>query len=256
MRIDILGCDGSRGIGYRPLCLRLNEHVLIDAGTVAGRLPDEAILSLTDIFFTHCHFDHIADLPFLFETYFGRWPKPLTLHGIEHTLNALKENIFNNVIWPDFAVLPTPEKGQFTTASITPNTTYELADGLKLTPIQVHHTVPTVGYLIEQGDRAVLLSGDTGATDEIWEIANRTPNLKAVLVDCSFAEAETWLADISGHHSTSSVVGELQKLKADCDVYLWHAKVGTAPLLKKETENLQHAGKPVKWLRDFAVLEF
>ena len=72
-------------------------------------------------------------------------------------------------------------------------------DGVKFTPIPVDHLVPTHGFLIEQNGASVLWSSDTGPTHRFWEIANRTPNLKALCIETSFDNALQQVADVSLH---------------------------------------------------------
>ena len=46
-----------------------------------------------------------------------------------------------------------------------------------------------VNDLIESGDSAILWSSDTGPTFRFWEVANQTPNLKAVCIETSFDDS-------------------------------------------------------------------
>ena len=41
------------------------------------------------------------------------------------------------------------------------------------------------------------ISGDTGPTHQLWELLNRTPDLKALLLETSFPDELQDLADIS-----------------------------------------------------------
>lgn len=255
MKLRVLGCDGGRGLGYGNTTLLFNDHVLIDAGTIQSSLNLEEALKITDIFFSHSHLDHIIDLPFLLDATFEKRMSPLRVHGQKETLDPMMEHIFNNKIWPNFSHLPSKDKGQFTLHEIKPNKTYE-ADHLKFTPIRVDHTVPTVGYKVEDDHAAVIFTADTGPTEEIWEVANHTPNLKAVIVDLSFPVSEQHIADISKHMTADDIAEELKKLKVDCDVYAFHYKVGMGGLLNAQAHKIKHFGKPIKSLRDYTELVF
>ena len=85
---------------------------------------------------------------------------------------------------------------------------------MRFTPIAVDHLVPTYGFLIEQGDSAVLWSSDTGPTERLWEIANRTPNLKAVCLDTSFDNSMQQIADLSLHLTPRTLGVELEQARA------------------------------------------
>ena len=111
MRIRVLGCSGGIGAGSRTSALLIDDDVLIDAGTGIGDLALEDIDSIRHVFLTHAHLDHIAGLPMLADRVFdANFEMPLTVYAREETLRALQDHLFNDVIWPDFAQLPTPEK--------------------------------------------------------------------------------------------------------------------------------------------------
>ena len=250
MKLRVLGCDGGRGLGYNSTSLLFNDHILVDAGTIQSELTLEEASKITDIFFFFFHLDHLVDLPFLFDATFESRKEPLRLHGTKHTIDALMKHIFNDTIWPNFSKLPTAEKGQFVTHVIQADNVYDVA-GLRFTPIEVSHTVPTVGFKIEDDNGALIFSGDTGPVDSIWDAANDCTNLEAVILDLSFPVSEQGVADLSKHMTASDVEVELKKLKVDCDVYAFHYKVGLASTLEVQTKQLKHFGKEVKPLRHF-----
>lgn len=255
MKLRVLGCDGGRGLGYNSTCLLFNDSVMIDAGTIQSELSLDEALKVTDIFFTHCHLDHILDLPFLLDATFEKRKNPLRLHGTAHTLNALMKHIFNDEIWPNFSKLPKDGAGQFTLHTIEAGKTYQ-AGGLSFTPFDVDHTVPTVGYKIEDGKKSIVFSGDTCPVASVWEMANQAENLSAVILDLSFSNSEQHVANLSKHMTSTDVERELQKLKKDCDVYVFHYKVGLASTLNTQKAHITHFGKPLKALRDYKTLEF
>ena len=49
MKIDIFGCSGGVGPALRTTSLRLDDHILIDAGTGACDLPLADMMMLTDV---------------------------------------------------------------------------------------------------------------------------------------------------------------------------------------------------------------
>ena len=260
MKLRILGCDGGRGLGddgriYNNTTLLLNDCVLIDAGSVTQQISMAEAVNVSDIFFSHCHLDHIIDLPFMLDNGFEKKDKPLVLHGSDFTLDNLMTHIFNDRLWPNFKNLPTPEKGQFTLAPIQEGETQE-AGGLKFKPFSVNHTVPTYGYVISDDESSIIFSADTGPTDELWKIANQTEILKAVIMDLSFPNEMQHIADVSGHNTAEDATKELNKLEKDCDVYVFHFKVGCEDKLKEELAHVSHFNKPVRALRDFTEIEF
>jgi len=97
-------------------------------------------------------------------------------------------------------------------------------DGVSFTPIPVNHTVPTHGFLIEQNGSAVLWSSDTGPTNRFWEVANQTPDLKALCIDVSFDNALQEIADVSLHLTPRTLQRELEKLERKVPILLHHLK--------------------------------
>ncbi|MDH5445253.1 MAG: MBL fold metallo-hydrolase, partial [Gammaproteobacteria bacterium] len=108
MELRVLGCSGGIGEQLRTTSLLLNGEILIDAGTGLGDLSLQEMASIGHVFLTHSHLDHLAGLPLLIDSIFDQIKSPLVIHAQPVTLKAVQDHIFNNVIWPDFSVLPSP----------------------------------------------------------------------------------------------------------------------------------------------------
>ncbi len=129
------------------------------------------------------------------------------------------------------------------------------ANGLRLTPVPVRHTVPTHGYLVEDADGAVLFTSDTGPTHEVWEVANRTAGLRAVIVEVSFPSRMQSVADVSLHLTPTTLAAELAKLKRDVPVYLYHLKPAYVDELRQELAATRFP-HPVEELRQGDIYTF
>ena len=105
---------------------------------------------------------------------------------------------------------------------------------MRFTPIPVNHVVPTYGFLIESGGASFLWSSDTGPTQRLWEIANRTENLKGIWIDCSFDNSMQGIADVSGHLTPATVAAELKKLERRVPILLHHLKPPCIEPIQKE----------------------
>ena len=114
-------------------------------------------------------------------------------------------------------------------------------EGLRITPVPVHHAVPTLGFVIEEDAAAVVIVADTGPTEEIWEYANRTPNLKAVFLEASFPDRMAALAGIAGHLTAAMVGQEVRKLRRRVPVLAVHLK---PPFRAQVAQELQALGLP------------
>jgi ribonuclease BN (tRNA processing enzyme) len=85
--------------------------------------------------------------------------------------------------------------------------------------------VETVGYVIEAENKAVIFLGDTGPTEEVWQIARRTRGLKGVFVETSLPDGMQDIADKTGHLTPLSLAAELKKLTAARPgIYVYHMK--------------------------------
>src|SRR5262249_39612919 len=106
--------------------------------------------------------------------------------------------------------------------------------GLRFNAVGVDHTVPTVGYVISNASTSVIFSADTGPTRRIWEVAARTENLRAIMIEVSFPERLDRIATLSKHLSTATTREELRKLPAAVPVYINHLKPAFLDELKRE----------------------
>ena len=104
MQIKILGWAGGIGANLRTTSFLVDDDMLIDTGTGLGDLPLNQMTGIRHIFLTHSHMDHIVGLPLLADSMFGVHDEPIMVHAQEETIQAIKDHIFNWVIWPDFSV--------------------------------------------------------------------------------------------------------------------------------------------------------
>ena len=84
--------------------------------------------------------------------------------------------------------------------------------------------VPTFGFVVEDDCSAVVVSGDTCATEALWRLANTRPNLKAVFLEVSFPNALESLAAVSKHHTPISFAREIRKVHRPAAFYAYHIK--------------------------------
>lgn len=237
MKIEVLGPYGGETQGYRLTCLLIDDTIALDAGSLTQALPVERQLEVGTIVLSHSHIDHTSSIPFFIDNVFGRRPKPLDVYASAATIDAVRRHLFNNAIWPDFTRLPSHLDPIMTFHELEDEVPVEI-DGVRFTPIPVSHPVPTYGFLIEKGDAAVLWSSDTGPTDRLWTVANRTKNLRAVCIDTSFNNALQEIADVSYHLTPATLARELEKLEPGVPIYLHHLKPACVEKIKAEVKAL------------------
>ena len=93
---------------------------------------------------------------------------------------------------------------------------------------------------IEADGRSVLWSSDTGPTQRLWEIANRTPGLSALAIDTSFNNSLQPIADISLHLTPRTLVQELEKLERKVPILLHHLKPPCIDEIRREIKELRN----------------
>lgn len=235
MELRVLGCSGGESEGERLTGLLVNGCVAIDAGSLTQALSLEEQVRIRQIFITHSHLDHICTLPFYTKNVFGHTRDAVQIHALPDTLDALRRHLFNDELWPDFSVIPTPDNPIIRYFDLRPGEVCQVQD-LRITPIPVNHLVPTVGYLVEDDHSAFLFTSDTASTDEVYEIANRTPNLKLFITEASFPNEQAWLADASKHLTPQKLKGELAKLERDVPVGVYHLTPGDRPVMLPQIE--------------------
>ena len=84
---------------------------------------------------------------------------PLRVHALRATIEALRAHVFNNVIWPDFTVIPDVAQ-PFMQLKPLPDDGLHLA-GLHFTPLPALHGIPACGYRVSRGNATLAFSGDT-----------------------------------------------------------------------------------------------
>lgn len=225
MRIKILGCSGGIGADLRTTSLLVDDDTLVDSGTGIGDLTLEEMRHIRHVFLTHSHLDHTAGLPLLIDTIFDHLKDPLTVYGRAETLDAVRSHIFNWVMWPDFAELPAKHNPVLIYKPLKLGEKISM-HGRHMHMIEVNHTVPGVGYIIEKGGKVFAFTGDTFTNDTFWAAVNAYPKVDALMVETAFANSNRKLADMAKHYCPETLAADLKKLKHDPDIYITHLKPG------------------------------
>ncbi|GIW80835.1 MAG: cAMP phosphodiesterase class-II:metallo-beta-lactamase superfamily protein [Gemmatales bacterium] len=201
----------------------INDTLALDAGGLGFFQTPQDQAKVRHVIVTHTHIDHIASLPIFLENVYDARPDPVTIHGSPDVVECLKRDILNDRIWPDFVRLSNPNAPFLRLNTLQLGKTFEL-EGIHFTPYLVNHVVPTWGFIIEDDHSAVVMPSDTGPTDEIWEQANRTPNVKAVFLEVTFPDSYSVLADVSKHLTPATFAVEIGKLTVPAKVIAVHIK--------------------------------
>lgn len=223
MRLAVLGCYGGSAPGRRPTSLLIDDRLAIDAGALASALPVDAQARVDQVFLTHAHLDHLATLPFLLDNVFLRRRRPVEVLGAPATLDVLRQHVFNDLLWPDFAALSNGRTTLLAYRAISPGESLTSGD-LDLSPFAMAHTVHCQGYLVQGPSSAVIICSDTDAAAGLPGAVARARGLSAVLIEASFPEREAGLARESGHLTPRGLLRVAEAVPAGVPVFAWHLK--------------------------------
>lgn len=201
----------------------INDSLAIDAGSLAIGLTYEEQMRLRSIVITHAHLDHIFSLPLLVTDLFDELREPINLYATSSDFDAIKDHLLTPRVWIPLEIMKNEHTELVKFHPIKAGESF-VAEGLKITPIPVTHTILTHGMLVEDEQSALLFTADTGATERIWQISRDCPKLRAVFIDVSFPSKLTPLAQVSCHHSTETLLQELPKINPEVPVFAVHVK--------------------------------
>ena len=238
MKVKVLGCYGGIAPGMGMTSFLINDTVALDAGGLSFALPVARQALVRDVFISHAHLDHTCSLPFLIDNSFSAPGFSLRIYAIPEVTAVLARHLFNGSLWPDFTTIPDDLTPVLKLVTLEPEKPVRVAN-LKIRAVPVSHSVPTTGFIVDDGDGSLAFSSDTGPTDHFWEVANATRNLKAVITEASFPNGEEALARISGHLTPQLLGKELEKLKRDVPVYVYGPKPRFVSRIKNELQALK-----------------
>ena len=201
----------------------INDTVVIDAGCIGFFGGAEEQAKVRHVLISHTHMDHVASLPIFVENCYDGRADCVTIHASRAVLDCLQSDIFNGRIWPDFIGMSSPQTPFLKVETIESGRAIRL-DGLEITPVAVDHLVPTLGFVIDDGRSTVVIASDTGPTDELWRVARRRPNLKAVFLEAAFPDKMQGLADISKHLTSAGFGVEAGKVGPGVEMIAVHIK--------------------------------
>ena len=234
MRIRTLGCSGGIGAGSRTSAMLVDNDVLIDAGTGIGDLGLEELHDIRHVFLTHAHLDHIAGLPMLIDANFeDDFDVPVTVYARDETLAAIKAHLFNDVIWPDFAKIPTADNAMLRYQGCNPGDTVTIGHR-DFHAIDVSHSVPSLGYTVQNSGGIFAVSGDTKTNETLWPALNRCDDLKVLVIEVSFPDEQETLATTAGHYCPRTMCRDLKRLKHNPEIWLTGMKPGEEERILKQ----------------------
>lgn len=220
----------------------MNDTLAIDAGSLGYALDLEEQKRVHRVIVTHSHVDHIATLPIFVSEVFPFLEQAIVVHSIPEVIGALRDHIFNGLVWPAFDAIELPDGrgAALRYDALEPLVPVEI-EGLRVTPVEMNHTVRTIGLALEDERSAIIVTSDTHHTEEIWRLAGRLERLKAVFVDVSYPDEMETLAAASRHFTPRSLDLELRKMRRSVPVLAVHLK---PQFHARVREQLARLGRP------------
>lgn len=247
MKIRVLGSHGSDllvkgptgSIFCRSVGFLVNDELMVDAGTLASGLTLEEQQRVKHILLSHLHLDHIKDIPPLVDNLSGLVDHQVVVASVPSVIAGLQKYIFNDIVFPNFFNIQGPRHSILRAKGLEVQKEVSVSGGLSATPISVNHTVETVGFVIRDDSAAWIYSGDTYLTEEIWQVAARTTNLKGVFMEVSFPDSMMDIAIQSKHLTPTLLAQEYRKIgKPDLPLYLYHMKPAVRDTIIQEIAQL------------------
>lgn len=262
MKVRVLGCSGAIARDCRTTSFLIDSDILVDAGTGVGDLTLQEMRTIDHVFLTHSHLDHVAALPLMLDAVGAQRAGPVRVHALPGTIAALRAHVFNDVIWPDFSVIPTPAAPFIEWHEIAVGCALEIG-GRRIEPLPAVHTVPACGYAVSAGSGCWVFSGDTGRNPAFWARLAQL-EVAALVVETAFSNREQVLARRSLHLSPRDLAGELAQIPPGqrFPIYITHTKPAETGLIMDEIEQLEAGadgsglgGHDIRWLRAGQELE-
>ncbi|MCF8168481.1 MAG: 3',5'-cyclic-nucleotide phosphodiesterase [Rhodoferax sp.] len=236
MKIRVLGCSGAIAKDCRTTSFLVDGEILIDAGTGVGDLTLTEMGKIHTVFLSHSHLDHVAALPLMVDAIASQLTQPLKVYALAGTIAALKAHVFNNIIWPDFTRIPSPQAPFICFQEI------QIGDVVKINDKSVEilpavHTVPAAGFSVDAGNGCWVFSGDTERNPEFWRRVNQI-KVAILVIETAFSNREKELAQRSLHLSPNVLASELDCIEAGkaFPIYITHTKPAETELIMAEIQ--------------------
>jgi ribonuclease BN (tRNA processing enzyme) len=252
VKLKVIGSSGGELPGYKLPAFLVDDCLLLDAGTISTSLKEREQLKIRNVLITHAHLDHIKGIPFLADNLvIKKREHSVRVISISEVLKALKKNLLNNSIWPDFTIIKTASRPVLSLKAIIPGKPFKINSCL-VTAYRVNHSVPAVGFIIEdKKGKRILYTGDTGPTNTIWKSAK---DVHCAIIEVSFPNRLKKLALKTGHLTPKLFMKEINKMKSIPKIILiTHPKPLYHKQIESEIKNLKMNN--IKMLRDGETYE-
>ena len=241
MKLEVLGCYGNVTRRCRSTAFLINDQILFDAGTVTEVLPAHRLKRVSHVLLSHIHMDHVKGLCSLAEEFSMLENKRITVVAEARVIDALSEHVFNNCLWPDFTAIPDKKRGVVQLRRADPFG-YTSVGNLRAKPVPVHHRIHTTGFVIKEADTTVMLTSDTGMTEQFWQEAKTESRVDFIIAHVAFPSRLSSLASTAGHMTLAMLLDRIDTYSLHhVPCYVSHMK----SMFEREMRHeVQRAGRP------------
>lgn len=200
----------------------IDDTLAVDAGPLGHALSVDEQAEIDAVLLTHSHIDHVAGLPVFLDNVYRLRPTCPNVYANSATLESLQTDLFNGRLMPDFIALSRTMPPFLCTEEV-PHGQFRVGR-YSVLPLKLDHTVPTTGYLIDDGESAVAILTDTGPVPDVFAPLARWPRLNAVFLECSYPQRLTDLAAVTKHLTTAQFADAARAFPPEVEVYATHIK--------------------------------
>ena len=196
MKLLLLGTTGYHPNDRRQTaCMMLPElGIILDAGSAMHRVREFLVTDTLDIYLTHAHLDHVVGLTYMFDVLYGREMKRVTVHGEQAKLDAVRDNLFAELLFP---VDPPFDMQVIEQESA-------LSGGGTLTHFPLKHPGGSIGFRLDWPDRSLAYVTDTVAAKDA-EYVEKIRGVDLLIHECYFGDDMPEQAELTGHSCLTPV---------------------------------------------------
>jgi HD-GYP domain-containing protein (c-di-GMP phosphodiesterase class II)/ribonuclease BN (tRNA processing enzyme) len=255
--VKILGAYGTKGKGKGTTSVLLNKNNVVDAGNLLDGL-DVASTDIDTIWLTHSHLDHISDIAYILDNYFSLRRKSLKICGLAETLEVVKNNYLNDLVWPDFSKIKLQNSDEYavTYEEVMIGKKYAISKNETIEAFLTDHTVASCGYIYTYENNKIAITADTYSLENIQSIIETDSAISMLIVECSFPNEMEKLAIKSKHLTPKLLFEALNGFKRkDFELYINHVKPSYEEKIIKQIEENRGKWQP-KILNDGDFITF